>query len=82
MNNYIISQINYYRQLNVFIIEHLLTKTQGVDGDKLFYFITVLEHIFFKYVFMLIIIIMLISDYRGQLQFLIFFIFCVVSSHQ
>ncbi len=27
-------------------------------------------------------VIVLISDYRGQLQFLIFFIFCVVSSHQ
>ncbi len=26
--------------------------------------------------------VMLISDYRGQLQFLIFFICCVVSSHQ
>ncbi len=27
-------------------------------------------------------VIVLISDYRGQLQFLIFFIFCVVGSHQ
>ncbi len=27
-------------------------------------------------------VIVLISDYCGQLQFLIFFIFCVVSSHQ
>ncbi len=27
-------------------------------------------------------VIVLISDYRGKLQFLIFFIFCVVSSHQ
>ncbi len=26
-------------------------------------------------------VIVLISDYRGQLQFLIFFIFCVVRSH-
>jgi len=27
-------------------------------------------------------VIVLISDYCGQLQFLIFFIFCVLSSHQ
>ncbi len=27
-------------------------------------------------------VIVLISDYRGQLPFLIFFIFCVVGSHQ
>ncbi len=27
-------------------------------------------------------VIVLISEYRAQLQFIIFFIFCVVSSHQ
>ncbi len=52
------------------------TRLGECDIEKNIFSITIIRRYFAECV------IVLIFDYRGQLQFMIFFIFCVLSSHQ